>query len=265
MKQSLLLTCVLALAGTVACAQVDMMFNFNFSRPQQEMNTYMSSAFGINGQVLYLVPNTRLAVGADLGYSTYGCQSSRQTYRFTDGSVTETDVSVGNNIVTINLVGRMDLLSGGPLVPYLIGQAGYNRYFTDLTIADPNDADGCRPLANHTLLGDGALSVTGGAGLRWDLSTIIKSAAPRRIFIDFSAQYTQGGRVNYMNVNLPPSPPEPVPHHSHHHISADGAIMYSTRFINPQNQVIHEHHVGDVYRTPIQLLSYKLGFVYRIR
>ncbi len=225
------------------------------------MGRFIQQAHGLHVQGLYLIPKSRFAIGGSAGLNTYGSQTTRQTYRFSDGSSTETDVDVSNNFINFNLVARADLLTSGAFIPYITGQAGYNFYYTSLYIADPNDVDGCKPLENESLTKDAAFSVTGGAGVRWDLGTVLKSVGTDRFFVDFSANYTEGGRVSYMNVNIP-ADPDPVVHQ--HHVSRGDARPFTTRFINPTNQVIHEHHVGDVYTSPIQMISFKLGVLFRV-
>jgi hypothetical protein len=198
-------------------------------------------------------------VGTGIGINGYGSQSTRQTYRFSDGATTETDVNVNNTFLAFNAIARMDLLASGVVIPYLIGQAGYNLYRTTLYIENPDDPDGCKPLENKALLSDGAFSVSGGGGVRWDLSTIFKSAAKDKFLVDLSVLYTQGGSVQYMNVNIPATYPQ---HHSAP--ATDNVSTYNARFINPANQIVHEHHVGDVYQSYIQAMEFKLGLVYRL-
>ena len=35
------------------------------------------------------------------------------------------------------------------------------------------------------------------------------------------------------------------------------------RFINTQTQVIHEHHVGYVYRSVMNMMDYRIGIIMR--
>ncbi|MDO1445906.1 hypothetical protein Q0590_06565 [Rhodocytophaga aerolata] len=260
MKNILLSLLLLLCVSTATMAQYDLSTGYVYSRPQQQMGDYIKHAHGLQFQALYRLPNSRLAFGAGIGFNGYGSETSRQTYRFGDGSTTETDVSVDNAFSTFALIGRLDLLPASIVTPYLTGQAGYSLYRTSLYIENPDDPDGCKPLENKALQTDGAFSVSGGGGLRWDLSSIIKKASKQRFFADISALYTQGGKVSYMNVNIPATPA------THHHpVPASGDVFsYSTRFINPVNQVVHEHHVGDVYSSYIRMMEFKLGFVYRI-
>lgn len=261
MKKYLLLWHMFVVAGSVAFAQYDLSAGYTYSRPQQQMGTYIKQAHGLQFQALYNVPNSRLAVGAAIGFNGYGNQTTRQTYRFSDGSSTETDVLVSNSFTTFNAIARLDLLPAAIVTPYLTGQAGYTVYRTTLYIENPDDPDGCKPLENKALLNDGAFSLSGGGGVRWDLSSIFKKAARERFFADLSALYTQGGSVSYMNVNIPATPAT----HQHYPVPASSDVSsYNTRFINPDSQVVHEHHVGNVYSSYIRMLEFKLGFVYRI-
>ncbi len=248
---------------SLGSARFDLTTSYTYSRPQQRMGDFIRQAHGLQVQGLYLVPKTPFAVGADIGYSMYGMQTTRQTYQFSDGSSTETDVHVSNGFFTVNLVGRADFFKSGILIPYVMGKVGYNSYLTSLNIENPDDPGGCKPMENKVLLKDGAFSTTAGAGLRWDLGSVFKSAGRERFYADFSALYTNGGSVSYMNVNIP-ADPNPVTYQHASTTTADGVSSYSAQFVNPRTQVVHEHHVGDVYVSPIQLLEFKLGFVYRI-
>jgi hypothetical protein len=248
---------------SLGSTRFDLTTSYTYSRPQQRMGDFIRQAHGLQVQGLYLVPKTPFAVGADIGYNLYGIQTTRQTYQFSDGSSTETDVRVSNGFFTFNLVGRADFFKTGTLIPYVMGKVGYNYYLTNLNIENPADPEGCKPLENKALFKDGAFSTTVGAGLRWDLGNVFKNAGKERFYADFSAHYTNGGSVNYMNVNIP-ADPNPVVHQHHSTATAEGVSSYNARFINPRTQVIHEHHVGDVYVSPIQLLEFKLGFVCRI-
>jgi len=250
-------------APSVSATRFDLTTYYTYSRPQERMGAFIRQAHGLQLQGLYLIPKTPFAVGADMGYNLYGMQTTRQTYQFSDGSSTETNVHVSNGFFTFNLVGRADLFKSGPLIPYVMGKVGYNYYLTDLNIENPDDPYGCKPLENTALLKDGAFSTTVGAGLRWDLGSVFKNAGKERFFADFSTHYTTGGSVSYMNVNIP-ADPNPVAHQHQSTATADGVSSYTAQFINPSTQVIHEHHVGDVYESPIQLLEFKLGFAYRL-
>ncbi|MBC7923211.1 MAG: hypothetical protein H7Z75_19200 [Ferruginibacter sp.] len=248
---------------TMAPARFEVGMNYAYFRPQQEMGTFIRQAHGLNGQAMYLIPKSPLAVGVDLGFGMYGYQNTRQTYVFSDGATTETDVRVSNTFLTANLVARLDLIRSGTFIPYLSGKVGYNHYMTNLVIENPDDPDGCRPLENKDLVRDGAFSETVGAGVRWDLGNVFRGTGAERLYADLSAHYTNGGRVSYMNVNIP-SDPNPATHQHQPAATSGDAASYVARFVNPRTQVVHEHHVGDVYTSPIQLWEFKLGLVYRL-
>ena len=243
-------------------AQFDLSLNANYARPQGVMNRYIQNAWGGSGQALYRIRYSPFAIGAEIGVSGYGSQTTRQTYRFNDGSATETDVCISSQFATFMLVSRIDVLRDNIITPYINVKAGYHHYWTSLNIADPTDTDGCRPLENTSLLKDGAFAGTLGAGVRWDVSSLFKQVEKGLLAVDFSVNYTEGGNVRYMNVNIPTNP-DPV---SHHHVATntDGSQPFNSRFINPQNQVVHEHHVGNVYRSAIQQLDFRLGFLLRL-
>ncbi|MDJ1499708.1 hypothetical protein [Xanthocytophaga agilis] len=256
MKKPFLLIFFLAIFQ-FASAQMEWSLQGNYSRPQGVMGKYIKHAGGLNLQGMYRLPNTPFSVGAEIGINGYGSQKTHQRYQFSDGSSTEVDVNVNNSFSSFMLVSRVNLIQTGGIIPYIQAKGGYFHYWTNLSIPDPQDTDGCKPLENTSLLKDGAFAATLGAGVRWDISTVFKKAIPERFWIDLSADYTKGGSVRYMNVNIP-ADPDPVNHH-HPVTNADGSTPYTARFINTQSQVVHEHHVGNVYKSYIEQITFRLG------
>jgi hypothetical protein len=110
MKKVLFLLQILLAAGTAAFAQYDLAASYTYFQPQHQMRTNIKNAHGIQTQALYRIPNSRFAAGVGIGINGYGSQSTRQTYRFSDGATTETDVNVNNTFTTFTAIGRMDLL-----------------------------------------------------------------------------------------------------------------------------------------------------------
>jgi hypothetical protein len=101
---------------------------------------------------------------------------------------------------------------------------------------------------------DGTMIASFGAGFRWDLSNLFKKMNEGRLFMDLNANFTQGGYVDYMNTDAPDSA-NPHTHTSSTDVEAD--------FLNTQTQVIHKHHVGYLYTSPVQMMDYRLGIVFR--
>lgn len=242
---------VLALLILISSASFAQNWEFgvdcNVLQPMAGMKRTMDNAFGANfiGARNFSRP---FSIGLEMGFNTYGSQTTRQEYVFDDGTRTETDVVVNNNIFNLNVAGKYFLRNSKKVNPYITGKLGWSRFSTNLYIEDPEDEYGCEPLESDVLYKDDTFTASAGAGLRIDLSSIFSKMESDLFFIDLGFQAVRGGTVRYMNVDIDPSKPAPTQD-----------IM--AKFINTQTQVIHEHHVGYVYSGLVDMLQYRIGFI----
>lgn len=243
----LLLT--LCLAGPALWAQTfELGSNANLSQPVGMMSGSMDNAFGITLEA-GLVFKRPFTAGIEMNFGNYGHQSSRQQYTFDDGSTTETDVNVSNNLMSVFLTGKHFLRPEKKVNPYLSAKAGWSWFTTNLTIEDPADEYSCHPIESDILSRDDTYTFSGGAGVRIDFNSIFKNTEENRFFIDVSIHGTYGGIIKYMNVDM----------HAHH--SPDQDVV--AKFINTQSQVVHEHHVGYVYSSVLNMVDYRIGIIMR--
>src|SRR5687768_7930494 len=99
--------------ATVGFSQgVELGSNFIFTQPVSGMKRDMSNAFGMTFDVAKKLKSSPFTIGTELALSSYGTQTSRQEYTFDDGSTTETNVHVNNNITNLRLTGKYFLRSG---------------------------------------------------------------------------------------------------------------------------------------------------------
>ncbi|MBT1697997.1 hypothetical protein KK083_13980 [Fulvivirgaceae bacterium PWU4] len=246
-----LIFAVATLLGTTAFAQSwELGSGFNLAQPVGSMTRTMNNAFGIdlNFSRSFKAP---FSLGIELGFGSYGSEKSRQKYTFDDGTVTETDVLVSNDIFNARIAGRYFLRNGKLINPYLVGKLGITTFSTTLTIQDPEDEFSCHPLESDVLSRDHTYTASGGAGVRVDFSSIFRKMDAERFYFDLNAVATQGGNVRYMNSEVDPSQPAP-----------DQDVM--AKFINTQTQVIHEHHVGYVYSSLLNMVEYRFGVICRL-
>jgi hypothetical protein len=240
---------LLCFAGYALSAQTfEFGSDLSFSQPVGMMATNMNNAFGLSVEVSrqFKAP---FSAGMELSFGNYGYQTSRQAYTFDDGSVTETNVNVSNNIFNLHLTGKHFLRNNKNVNPYLSGKAGWSWFSTTLAIEDPADEYSCHPIESDILARDNTYSFSGGAGVRIDFNSFFKTEKGR-LYFDISVHATHGGIVQYMNVEK--NTTQPVPDHD---------IM--AKFINTQTQVVHEHHVGYLYSSVLNMVDYKLGVVFR--
>jgi hypothetical protein len=178
----------------------------------------------------------------------YGYNKTRQTYSFSDGTTAPMDIVVSNNFYNFMLAGR-HFLSQGKIQPFVVAKIGYSIYSTNLSIYDPDESDHCKPVDSKVLKRDGTVIFAAGGGIRWDM---LPEKNPGRIYLNLSANYTSGGNISYMSANAPMN--------SHTVPTSD---VYA-KFINTQTQMVHEHHVGNVYTSVVELLDFRFGITWKL-
>ncbi len=214
-----------------------------FSVPRGSMQSNIQYANGFNIDFHFTPGEKRYSFGMEMNVNMYGHDKTRQTYILDDGSSAPMDIIVNNNFYNVMLTGRYFLMNG-KIKPFITGKVGYSFFNTDLSIYDPDDMDHCEPVENNVLSRDGTIIFSAGAGLRWEL---LPKKTPGLLFMNLAANYSAGGKVNYMNVD--------GPSHSH---TAHTSDVY-VKFINTQTQIVHDHHVGNVYSSPLELMDFRLS------
>jgi hypothetical protein len=234
----------------------DIMINYTYSQPLGKMNSAISHINGLNGQMLFNLANSRYSVGGELGYHNYRAKTERQNHTF-NGVPTVIDAQVLTSLVTINALGRADLVRSGDVIPYLMGQTGINVFRTNLGLHNP-DPRGCQALDIRPMISNAAFSFAGGAGARFYLGEVSHGRDYGRIWLDLSVQYVHGGRVTFLTTDIRPNGP-------HLHRSVNNApSVYQAKFINPDSREVHTHPVGTLHTAPVRLMQYKVGFGYRL-
>lgn len=244
---------ILVFVALGAFAQIDGAewgIGYIFSAPQGSMQQNVRLANGGNLDFYITPTNKHYALGFEMSVSGYGHNKTRETYTFDDGSTAPMDIVVANNFFNFQLAGRY-FLSEGKIQPFVTGKVGYSLYSTSLNIYDPDDWDHCEPVDNDVLKRDGTLIFTAGGGIRWEM---LPNKNPGRFFLNLSANYTSGGKVDYMNVDAPRGAQnQPTP-------TSD---VYA-KFLNTQTLMIHEHHVGNVYTSLIELMDFRFGITMKL-
>jgi len=229
---------------------------YAYASPIGTMNKNIKQGNGFTLD-FYLTPEkvNRLSFGMDLGVIFYGHDKSLQEYTFSDGTVANMNIVVDNYFTNLMIGARYYLMDveGKNIKPYVLLKGGYSWFRTDLNIYDPDDSDSCEPVDADLLLKDGTFSFSGGAGFHWDLSSVFKKKAPNRLLFNVGANLTLGGQVNYMNTD---APSQNHTNHNHSDVMAE--------FVNTQTQVVHEHHVGYVYTSYLEMVEIRAGFVFRM-
>lgn len=227
----------------ITYAQFAMRIGYNYANPMGMMAVNIQQGHGIGFDLSYRLPKMPLRIGFEMALNVYGSQRQDLNYVFQDGSQVETHVEITNNFANFNLLVEYDLLPNSPISPYISLKAGYSPYWTKLFIADPNDTDACRPIENTNLARDGAFTRSIGVGLRTDLAIFSKKMPKEFLYLDINCHYTVGGNVSYMSIDAPTS----------RNIQYADEVV--ANFQNPNNLVVHQHHVGYLYNSPIEMLN----------
>lgn len=223
---------------------------YAYSNPSGAMGNIIQQGHGGNVYYGWVNPGGRVAVGLDLSLSLYGHDKSRQEYQMDDGTFAPMDVIVTNTFLNIMVYARWYLTNEGMLRPYLVGKLGYTRFNTDLNIYDPDEWDHCKPLDHDVLYNDGTFAAAAGAGVKIDLASVFRKLQTAKFYFDANINFVQGGDVRYMNADANPGHHKPAPDVGH----------VTAEFINTQTQIVHEHHVGHLYQSAVQMTEIRVGF-----
>lgn len=235
-----------------------MNIGYSLSTPQQAMNEKINPLHSLTAGIQFQLPKVkRLQLGAEASWGTYASTTKEQTFTFTNGSSTRTNVNYSSNVLQGALTARVLLLKNKAVTPYITGKAGYASFYSTIFIEDPHDWDGCRALDQKTLIKDGSITAGYGGGLQIDWAVFSPKADKRRGYIDLRVQNIRGGNINYINTKkLYDAASAPT-------TGGDGKAV-SVKFINATTNEIHEHQVAEVYNTPLRMLEYKISWVFML-
>lgn len=259
MKQLLPVAFFLFIASA-ATAQISLTGSYALSAPGGEMSDNIRLLHSAKLSALHALPGTlsRASLGVELGIGTYAYITKEQTFVFDDGSTTRTNVNYSSNVFQANLLGQVDILKKGRVIPYVKGHAGLAKFYSNVSVEDPSDPDGCHPLEKKSLVKDNTLSVGYGVGVRVSMRNFCKSIGDNE-WIDFSVTRVSGGDVSYINTkrlkdhyhNDPSTPTDPK------------STPVVQKFINVSSNSIHEHQVAELYTSPLKMLEFRIGYTVR--
>ena len=191
--------------------------------------------------------------GFEFGIGNYAHKTIEQTFTFSDGSTTLTDVRYNSNIGYANAVFRYDIPFKGRVVPYVNLKGGVTGLFTGIYVEDPKNPGGCEALDKSTAFKDATMTYTYGGGFRINLSKQLNGR--HSYLLDLGVNNTRGGTIDYLNV-------KDLGSHDHSTMGGtdpDGGKPLTTKFINVNTQNIHEHQLAEIYSSPVRLLQINLG------
>jgi hypothetical protein len=248
--------CLVFILGTIHSAFCQLLggYGYNYSRPIGPMATNIERIHSFNPSLFFPIPETTWQIGLEGSWGRYAKQKTQQEYTFPNDPtmITNVNVNVFNQVNSIFLTSQFEFVKQGKIKPYVNLSIGRMWFKTELRIDDIDETDDCEPLYTETLLLDGSTVGKMGLGFRIDLPYSEKSSW----YVDFGVFYMAGMRnVRYMSTYAP-TPQQ------HHNPQPTSTQLIEMDFINTQTQIVHKHHVGYVYESPIKLLDFRVRAVF---
>jgi hypothetical protein len=250
---TLVISCLLLL--TASSQQWKLITHYNLGAPQCDMGKNIQATHGLQAGVLYQLPAQfkKFSVGLELGVGTYAHKQVEQTFEF-NGHPSVVPVNYNSNTFNVNLQARYNLLDEKRflVVPYINAKAGLYNFYSNVTIEDPHDADGCQALERKNIINDKTFYYSAGGGVQINPSVFSKHKRPGRVMIVLSANATRGGKLDYINTkNLMDAQDVPQP----------GGKPLNVRFVEASTQSIHEHSVAQVHTSSLRMLEFGAGVI----
>ena len=257
MRKYLLPTVVLLFSSFYANSQLEMGLGYGLGIPLKDMARHIQPAHQGILTLNYRLPiknYPQFLVGIETGIGNYAEKTINQTFQFTDGTSTMTDVRYSSNIGFVNAVLRYDIPVKGNAVPYLHLIGGYNKFYTDVFVEDPDDPSGCEPLENENAFNDHTFTWGYGAGVQIKLNEKKRKPGAASYKLDLAVTNVYGGKLEYLNVKH-------LKEHNHNDPLSPDSKPFVSRFVNVSTQAIHEHQVAEIFESNLRLLQIRVGFV----
>ncbi len=242
MKKYLLL--LLNLSCLAAFGQFNIVYDF--SRPLGEQGEHIKAVHGLNFGYDHRLKQSPFLVGAELGFNIYGLKTVEQELPSHNGYVTKTNIHYTTSFTTYAASLKLQPETNKNVKPYGIVRTGVLHYHSNMTIDDPDDPLGCKPLEKKVLVKDFTWMASAGAGtsLNWKLFNPKSSSM---LQVDLAILYTMGGAADYLKMSKSSDPVDPK------------GKLYYAKFEQVSTGEVHEHPVGKIYNSITSLLTIRAG------
>jgi hypothetical protein len=251
---TLFISCLLYF--TASSQSLNFTGNYSLGLPQQQMAQNIQAIHSLQLGALYQLPGKfkNLSVGLEFGGGIYAYKKIDQTFNFDANTSTVVPVIYNSDVTNFNLQTRYQLLNDDHMiVPYVTGKAGLYTFFSNITIEDPDDPDGCHPLDKKNLIRDKTLYWSAGAGFQINPYLFSKNKKGSPVLFDVSINTIRGGELEYINTkDLKDEQDLPT-----------GGKPLLAKFINVSTQDVHEHKVAQVYTSALRILEIKAGVIFK--
>ena len=194
----------------------------------------LKNAYGLTVGYERPIKKSPFYVVADLSWSIFDLKTDEQeVVSPSAGYVTKQKINYTSSIFNLTPGIGYAPLRHSNVSPYVAIKGGYLKYKTRMTLHDPEDEDGCHPLDEENILRDlTAVAVANGG-------VAIKIPTWRNTYhLDIGMNYITGGKAKYLRMHNDHTQPAPA-----------DAVPYMTKFQQTQTGDVHEHSLGNVYKT----------------
>lgn len=188
-------------------------------------------------------------------WGMYSSKTMQQTYEFSDGSQTQTDVTYKSKMSKYLLGAKQLIGNDYQLIrPFLTPQIGVARMRSSIVIWDPEDEDDCVALERKTKqrFGGFVYGAEAGAEINLNRDAHLSSGVGQKIV--FALSYMGSFRdFDYVNIRHMQDEVHGM------HESQDNREITAT-FVNVSTNTLHEHKIAELYRTPLSLWGISVGY-----
>ncbi len=246
-------------------SQFAMNYGYAFNASQNYMRSSLSNAHGFAMEYYGNVKKTNYQIGLAYHVGVYGYHTEPIDFAASDGSIVKTDLNISNAFNFVSIYHKYSFnkfATSGRLVPFIDAKTGWSFFRTKLYIADPDDVSNCEPLEQDILQKDNTWNLYAGAGFDYKLNGLFNPAnndCPMKSYFFVSFGFHYGGKVSYMNVDRDDHTMAMQSQPSSNPNKTD----FYTSWVNTQTQIVHEHHTGYLFTSPIRMMEIKAGFSLR--
>ena len=255
MKITSTLVFLIGFSLSATCQSWKIISAYSLGLPRGEMTDNIQPAHSLQAGVLYQLPGTlkHLSVGTELGIGVYASKRIDQTFQLNGNEPSVVPVNYNSNVFNVNLQARWDFMGKDSYVnPYLQAKGGMYNFFSNITVEDPDDPNGCHALQHQNIINDNTLYWSAGGGLQVNTGLFAKTKHMSGVMIDISVNTIRGGDISYINTKKLLDAQD---------ASGPGGKPLNVEFINVSTQEIHEHTVAQLYTTPLRMMEFRAGVV----
>lgn len=247
MKPYLLLL-VLSAYSSLALSQSTLSLKANMINGTGIQEDKLKTAYGIGAQFeapFKKVNPLKFTVGFDFGIN--GMKKVPYELQFRN-SVTNTNVHYTSYLMQLSSGVKYLLRDNKKWSPYAALSGGLLSYYTEMSIEDPHDRDGCSPLETKPVLFSMVLASKAETGVRIKTKKRCRGSVS---YFEAGVGYVAGTRGRYLNLSND--------HHNH-----DEESEYMIKFRHNTTAEEHNHSLGKVYRTAASQLALHAALVFRL-